>query len=239
MNSNDVIKLPVTKEVTNKTITNTIRKYEYTHKSLMYNRTPVELLDNIFMGDMAKNALFDYLRTRCTSLIIDYDEIRTDNFKEADGGWDFKVGNNLIKVEVKSSIPTRHENIQEIINKRDIKITASHNNGASYNEPENLESEIHAQIYFYAKAYKNGYDSFDKLLNDLTANPQVINSIINSAKYNEPLFFGWNTKQNIIKYRNTLKFPTWTFPGTKRIYWKCPISDAMRMPQLIEFINSH
>jgi len=57
MTVNDVITLPVPHTVLSKTATNTIRKYSHTHRTLMYGRTPVELLDNIFMGDMAKNSL--------------------------------------------------------------------------------------------------------------------------------------------------------------------------------------
>ena len=53
MTINDIITLPVSQAVINKTVTNTIRKYSHTHRTLMYGRTPVELLDNIYMGDMA------------------------------------------------------------------------------------------------------------------------------------------------------------------------------------------
>lgn len=239
MTVNDVVTLPATPAVFNKTTTNTIRKFNHTHRTLMYGRTPVELLDNIFMGDMAKNSLLEYLRTRCNTPIIDYDEIRTDNFLEPDPGWDFKVGNMLIKVEVKSSTPPKNEDRQAIINNRDIKITASHDNGDTMIPPNTLESEIHVQVYYYARPYKNGYDSFQALENDLTADPNRIHGIINSEKYNQPLFFGWNTKTNIIRFANTLQPPTWTFSWTTRVYWKCPISQAMTLPQLIEFINTH
>lgn len=236
---NDIVILPFNQNVLVKTSANTIRKYSYTHRTLMYGRTPVELLDNIFMGDLAKNSLLDYLRPLCNNPIIDYDEIRTDNFTEPDPGWDFKVGNNLIKVEVKSSTPPNNESSQEIINKRDIKITASHDNGCTWIRPETLESEIHIQVYFYAKPYRNGYDNFQVLYNDLIADSNCIHRIINSNKYYQPLFFGWNTKENIINYANTLRPNTWTFSWTTRVYWRCPISNAFTLPQLIEYINNH
>jgi len=105
--------------------------------------------------------------------------------------------------------------------------------------PETLESEIHVQVYFYARPYRKGYDSFQALQNDLTANTNCIHRIINSSKYNEPLFFGWNTKTNIIGYANTLRPPTWSFGWTTRVYWKCPIREAMTLPKLIDFINTH
>ena len=204
----------------------------------MYGRTPVELLDNIFMGDIAKNSLLEYLKFQCINPIIDYDELRNDNFMSPDPGWDFKVGDNRIKVEVKSSTATNNEK-DKILLIRDIKITASHNNGLDMIAPEKLESDIHLQVYFLARPYKNGYDSFEALQNTLNTDPNSLHRIINSAKYNEPLFFGWNTKANIIRYSNTLIPTTWTFSWTTRVYWRCPINEAMTLKQLVDFINTN
>lgn len=237
MTINDVVVLPFGDQILEKTAANVIRKYSHTHTSMMYNRTPVELLDNIFMGDLAKNALLEWLKPRCICTITDYDEVRTDNFKEPDPGWDFMAGNKQLKAEVKSSIPTRNENYNRIIALRDIKITASQDKGVTWIDPQTLESDIHIQIYFYAKPWKNGYDNFDKLAGDLTANPDLIHTVINTKKYSEPLFFGWNTKKNIVAYSKNLDKPTWSFDKTSRIYWKCPIKEAFDLSQLVRFIN--
>lgn len=237
MTINDVFVLPVGDQVLEKTAVNTIRKYSHTHTSMMYNRTPVELLDNIFMGDLAKNSLIDWLKPRCNYLITDYDEVRTDNFKESDPGWDFMIGSKLQKAEVKSSTPTRKENCNNIISLRDIKITASHDKGKTWIDPNTLESDIHIQIYFYARPWKNGYDNFGRLADDLNSNPSLIHSVINTKKYSEPLFFGWNIKKNIIAYSEKLDNPTWSFDKTSRIYWKCPIKEAFNLSQLEKFVN--
>lgn len=213
-----MICLPCTDSVLKKTAANVIKKYNHTHRSLMYGRTPVELLDNLFMGDLAKNALLDYLRTNCKTPIIDYDDERLDEFILHDPGWDFQVGNKALKLEVKSSIPPNAESIEELVNKRDIKITTSHDKGATWIQPTDLESELHAQVYFYAKPYKEGFESFDALQVILENNPDKLHEIINSKKYSEPLFFGWNAKQRIIQYQNTLNPNTWTFEKTTRIY---------------------
>jgi len=245
MTINDIQVLAVSDEARTKTTTNVILKYAQTvrnlalNPALMYQRTPVEILDNIFMGDIAKNSLLNYLRAECNAPITDYDEIRTDNFNNADPGWDFKVGNNLIKVEVKSSTPPNSENRQAIINLRDIKITASHDRGRTWIQPENLEGEIHVQIYFEARPYRQGYDTHAALQAALNAIPQSLHNIINSPKYNKPLFFGWNTKEYIVNYVRTHEKNTWTWPATSRVYWKCPIREALTLPQLIEYINGH
>jgi hypothetical protein len=174
-----------------------------------------------------------------TQPIMDYDELRTDNFEEPDPGWDIKAGAKQIKIEVKSSIPTNQESHQAIINKRDIKITASHDKGSTWIDPGTLESDLHLQVYFYAKPYKNGYDQFDILRSDITADSNTLHRIINSDKYKQPLFFGWNKKQNIVQYVSSLKPNTWSFEKTSRVYWRCPIKEAFTMPQLIEYINSN
>ncbi len=75
MTLNDVIHFSVPDTVINKTIDTTIRKYLYTIQNLTYNRTPVELLDNLFMGDFAKNSLFYYLKDVNRKNVVDYDEI--------------------------------------------------------------------------------------------------------------------------------------------------------------------
>lgn len=239
MTTNDIITLPFTKAILEKTAANTIQKYSHTHKSLMYGRSPVELLDNIFMGDLAKNALLEYLRMHCNNPLIDYDEIRTDNFKEHDPGWDIKAGNRQIKMEIKSSIPPQGDDNISIIDARDIKITASHDKGQTWIAPETIESYIHVQVYFYAKPYVKGYDSFDVLYRELLLHPEKIYEILNTEKYKEPLFFGWTSKKKIIHYVNTLKPNTWTFLKSERIYWRCPIKEAMTMPELITIVNSY
>lgn len=239
MTVKDVICLPCTDAALQKTAVNTIKKYNHTHRSLMYGRTPVELLDNLFMGDLAKNVLLEYLRAHCTSPVVDYDEERQDGFTLPDPGWDFKAGRQSLKLEVKSSIPPNEESREDIVGKRDIKITASHDKGQTWVQPEALESELHAQVYFYAKPYKQGFDSFEALQTELNDKPEKLHEIINSRKYSEPLFFGWNAKQRIIKYHKTLEPNIWTFEKTNRIYWRCPIKESGTLPQLVAYIDSH
>lgn len=241
MTINDVFELPVSQAVINKTMQNVVKKYNYTYRSLMYQRTPVELLDNLYMGDLAKNALYDYLIKKCNHDVIDYDEIRTDNFENADPGWDLKVGNLKLKVEIKSSIPPNNESRLDIINKRDIKVTASHDKGRTWINPKEIESDIHVQIYFYAKSYRNGYSNFEALSNVISADYSKVRQIINADKYNKPLFFGFTTKKLIISHLDSLpqNERTWTFSWTHRIYWKCPIKKAYNLPTLVKLINEH
>jgi hypothetical protein len=239
MTSADIITLPVDAAIKAKTAQNALLKFNFTHPSLMYARSPVEILDNIYMGDLAKNALLAYLRAHCTNPIEDYDEVRTDEFKKPDPSWDYKVGKRRIRLEVKSSIPPNHEARASLVANRDIKITASHDNGRTWLSPEKLESEIHAQIYFYAKTSPKGAETFAQLTEILLKEPESIHRLIHSEKYDEPLFFGWSTKKQIIRFARELKPPTWSFGKTSRIYWRCPIKEAFTLPYLIETINTY
>jgi hypothetical protein len=240
MTEHDVFYLPVSDAVCEKTMKNVVKKYDNTNKTDMYDRTPVELLDNLYMGDIAKNALLDFLLKSGVTDIIDYDDVRIDNFTNPDPGWDFIVGKRKLKVEVKSSIPPNQESIADIINKRDIKITACHDkNNPQWIFPLEQESYIHVQIYFYATPYKEGYNSFEQLSKDINADWRNVGRIINHAKYNQPLFFGWNTKLKIEEYtKHDLKTGTWTFDWTKRIYWKCPIRLAYNLDQLVRYCHT-
>lgn len=238
MNVDDVLQLPFNESIVQKTIRNTVKKYKKTIVDLMYARKPVELLDNIFMGDLAKNSVFYYLKMNISKPIIDYDEIREDNFENADPGWDFMVGDKKVKVEVKSSIPPKGERKENIIRLRDIKITASHNKGITWIQPENLDAEIHIQVYFYAQTYRRGYSDPKELYSVISTNPESMKDIINVNKYSKPLFFGWSTKNKIIKFKKTLTPNYWTFSWTDRMYWRCPISKAANMSKLINVIEN-
>lgn len=248
MTVSDIREFGVPNEVINKTINTTIRKYLYTIKNLTYDRTPVELLDNLFMGDFAKNSLFYYLKVIENKNVIDYDEIRTDDFQNADPGWDIMSLDNNLKIEVKSSIVPSVDKgnnechtIQNLINRRDIKITASHNKGQTYIDPENLESDIHVQIYFLnAKTYKKGPNDLNLLAQEITTNPQKVDQYININKYLNAKYFGFSLKQEIVDLKNyNINHninPTWTFSWTNRIYWNSPISNAHTFEQLLNII---
>ena len=239
MTIQDISELPVSTAVCEQTMRNVVKKFDNTIVADMYNRTPVELLDNLYMGDLAKNALLDFLQGSRVPNIINYDDIREDDFVNPDLGWDFIAGIKELKVEVKSSIPTLQESREDIIHNRDIKITACHDkNNPQWIFPLEQESDIHVQIYFYATPYKEGYNSFEQLSEDINADWRNVGRIINHTKYNQPLFFGWNTKQEIEQYTNhDIKTGTWTFRGTNRQYWKCPIINAHNLEQLLQYLK--
>ncbi|GAH05740.1 unnamed protein product, partial [marine sediment metagenome] len=97
------------------------------------------------------------------------------------------------------------------------------------------DSDIHIQIYFYCKKYRKGYTNFEKLGNVIENNPEKVKEIVNITKYKTPLFFGWNSKDMIIKFSKTLR--TWSFSWSKRIYWHCPIKYSYPIKELITYVK--
>ena len=250
MTLQDIKQLLVNELVITKTIQNSVKKYLYTIQNTSYSRTPIELLDNIFMGDFAKNLMYDCLINSNVN-IKDYDEIRTDNFQDSDKGWDLKVGK--LNIEVKSStIPSidkvsndLNKTFQNILKNRDIKIYAKKCNNCKLIPPKDLNSDIFIQIYFpNAVTYKKGnYKDPKELYKDIQKNPNCIKDIINIKKYFKAYYFGYLTKEdikNIYDYniRNGYK-TTWSFPWTEAIYWKAPLSKAKNLNSLIYYLTKN
>ena len=249
MNFNDIVKLEVTPQVINKTVNNTIEKYLYTILNMGYSRTPVELLDNIFMGDFAKNLIYKYLAQQSIN-IEDYDEIRTDNFQNPDNGWDLKVNN--LKIEVKSSAIPKSDIVnnnklskntfQNILNNRDVKVYAKKCDSCPFILPDSLESDIFIQIYFpNAITYKIGFDNAEELYREISKDPNNLKSIIKIQKYYNAYYFGYLTKQDIIDIYNyntqNNNKSTWSFSWTEAVYWKAPLSQAKNLSDLVHYIQ--
>ena len=114
--------------------------------------------------------------------VIDYGEVGKNNFTEPYPGWDMLFGRSKLKIEIKSSTPPRNEEWMDKIKKRDIKITASPDKGRTWIRPEDLESEIHVQIYFYARPYKRGYNSLDALQKFLNQDYHRVQNLIQADK---------------------------------------------------------
>jgi hypothetical protein len=232
----DVIELPFNEDIANKSYINSIKKFKYTMKNKSYDRTPIELFDNILMGDIAKNSFLNCLRDQGYNC-VDYDEIREDNFENNDPGWDIKIGSKKVCIEVKSSIPPNEASDDEIIEKYDVKVIAGHK-GQVLKSPEKIESDIHVQIYFRAKIYKKSkFSTLEDLYEFLNSNHEEGKKLINIQKFNKPLFFSWNSKEKIIFFSKTFIPNTWTFTWTSIIYWKCPIKYSHNLNKLKEIIT--
>lgn len=242
----DVFVLPINREIIGKTIDNVVRKFSFTRLNSIKKRTPLELLDNLVQGDLAKNSLLWHLRRQKVNL-FDYDEIRTDDFKEPDPDWDMCTTDERTFIEVKSSLPPdylkkkKEKFSHRIIEELDIKLTA----GSSPQKlipPQQLKADIHIQVYYNAERLdkRNSADNFSKIKKTIEPNPENILDLIRfKERLDKPYFFGFCTRNEIVEYLEYLEKKdlarTWKYEDC--IYWRFPIHYARNMLRLTELLQ--
>jgi hypothetical protein len=78
------------------------------------NRSGFRKFTDLFAGDLAKNLVRNWLKQQHIT-VIDYDQIRTDNFNKPD---EFDLKHHQIIIEVKSSIEKHSSEIENLLEKR-------------------------------------------------------------------------------------------------------------------------
>lgn len=245
----DILELPLNREIIGKTLENVAKKYSFTQLHSIKNRTLLELLDNLMQGDLAKNSLLWYLR-RCKIALFDYDEIRSDDFKEPDPDWDLCTPDEKTFIEVKSSLPPAYLKkgnerfSNRIVEELDIKITAgSRRKSAGGKEqrlvpPGELKADIHIQVYYNAVRLErsDSPNDFNHIKKRIAANPESILDMIRFEKrLKHPYFFGFCTRDKIVDYLKKSESKTWEYADC--IYWRFPIRKAQNMTDLIKLLK--
>jgi hypothetical protein len=242
----DVFVLPINREIIGKTIDNVVKKFSFTRLNSIKKRTPLELLDNLVQGDLAKNSLLWQLR-RQKICLLDYDEIRTDDFREPDPDWDMCTPDEKTFIEVKSSLPPdylkkgKEKFSNRIVDELDIKLTAE-SNKQNLIPPQQLKADIHIQVYYNADRLdkKNSINDFNKIKRTIGTNPE---SMLDLTRFKErlvkPYFFGFSAREEIEEYLEYLEKKgqpqTWEYENC--IYWRYPIHYARNMLRLIELLQ--
>lgn len=242
----DVFVLPINREIIGKTIDNVARKFSFTRLNSIKKRTPLELLDNLIQGDLAKNSLLWQLRRHKISL-LDYDEIRTDDFKEPDPDWDLCTSSQKVYVEVKSSLPPdylkkgKEKFSNRIVDELDIKLTAG-SDKQNLIPPQQLKADIHIQIYYNANRLnkEDSVNDFSKIKKIVGTDPEHMFDLTRfKERLIKPYFFGFCTRSEIEEYIEFLgkkgQSKTWEYEDC--IYWRYPIQYARNMFRLIELLQ--
>lgn len=147
---------------------------------------------------------------------------------------DFKIkGKN---VELKTSLlPDADENIETVINKRDIKIikrTAS---------IEELKGDVHMQVYFSLKTKERDNWLKQKTINlDNKDKEYLFNSLDGGIFLTATFFVAWIDKPALVTYINSLPLQQrcWSFKGSQREFWTCPLRLSKKPIELIEYFKS-
>lgn len=212
------------------------------HTDLGFDATR-NMLDNLFQGDVAKNALIDYLANLGYNITDEYDRVRTDNFNRFNNrGYVFRM--NEDRVEVNSSkLPNGYNTPANIIQDLDLKVTYQDRfNNLIY--PNDLNYEYSFQLYFHIN-HDNRTD-YQGILNEIRARnyneitdlvPQLIEELDVYNRYAGNLYcycYVTPTRIEEIRQQNERlgRDVHWTFPRANHTWWKCPISECFSLDTL-------
>lgn len=230
--NSDIIQIPISQNNILWAAETAIRKLPYTYRGFQTNRM---ILDNLFQGDLAKNALIDYLTSQGKTITNEYDQIRTDNFMQPNSnGYVFLENGNRVEVN-SSKVPNLNHTVSYRLQNYDLKVTAD-NNG-----PTGLPYDISYQLYFETdkdyvpsnyqqlitaiqQAYRNN-NNIQPLISQLIVDLEVQNRFA-STLYG----YAKTTPQDIEQIRkNNITngiSPTWSYPNATREWWVCKLKDC-------------
>ncbi len=143
------------------------------------------------------------------------------------------VGKNI---ELKTSlIPDSDNDLNTVIANRDIKLIRR-----GYQTIEELRGDIHMQIYYkqHTKAKDTWLKSQHINLSSLDLD-YLYRSFRADAYLNTTFFVAWIDKPTLIKMINSMPFSQrcWSFRGSKRQFWRCPLKDSKRPVDLINYLK--
>ena len=148
---------------------------------------------------------------------------------------DFLIaGKNL---ELKTSlIPDADYNINNVIQNRDIKLIRRGEESIN-----NLRGDIHLQIYFDQK--RKAKDQWLKAQHiDLTSKDvnYLYEKFLAKAYLEKTYLVAWIDKPSLISKLTQLPENQryWTFTGSQRQFWKCPLSNSRPPIELIQYLKS-
>lgn len=166
------------------------------------NRTEIERFINIFWGDFAKNIIKSLIKEffiknnlDYNKFLLEYDAIRTDDFKKSDLYDLYIINNNKkLEIEIKSSIEKYTEKPQDLLHRRII---------FNLNNSHEHISDLLIQIFFVNKNLDLLSQEFIKT-NKNIFNENIINNYLEKVKeLNIEIYFvGYITKKEQVEYKN-------------------------------------
>ncbi|MBU0529453.1 hypothetical protein KKF86_06835 [bacterium] len=160
-------------------------------------------------------------------------EITTTNYFEEDIGIDVDFEYKGLDLELKTSlIPDRDKTLQNVFNKRDIKLIRR------TRKIEDLKSDIHIQIYYDQLTNKNDQwlqeQKIDLNSNDLE---YLYDSFLAKAYITKTYLAGWIDKNTLIERINKLKGYEKSWRHARRRFWVCKLKDCYPPLSLIKYLN--
>jgi hypothetical protein len=237
----NLINIPVSTDAQDWAIKTATQKCLYSIHGFLFRNLPT-IFQNIFQGDLAKSAFIEWLNSRRITQIWEFDRHRTDGFR----GWN-RLGYQLlvtrrngreVKIDVNSSVPTRGERNDAIVNERDIKVTAGKRRGP-ITEPTSLRADVFVQIYVrprVALSLPTAREIHSSLSQRGEIATRQLLDVNRAYSGNILTGFAWATRADINRFKRNHERrgdqTTWQFWGSHRIYWHCPIRESRKMVDL-------
>lgn len=144
----EVVVCPVTTEMHEEAAKTATLKATHTSDTWLLNRKPDERFNTLFMGDLAKIAMKLWLRSHGKT-VVDYDEIRVNNFEKNDP-YDLMLVEKTTGKDLAAEIKSSFEKVQTLA----LAETLTSRNLMVY---PGRESDINVQAYYLPSTggYKN------------------------------------------------------------------------------------
>lgn len=202
----------------------------------MNTRSLAEKLDDKIMGDLATVAVLEYLAGIGVPALA-YDQIRREDFRLPDPGWDIAIGKDAISwgsnavdpmtptglrtASVRSSRLPRNDTLDQAVRTRDFKIFAPANKTIT----DSITADIEIQVYYnYQGSQLNATTIDQRRLGQSVRNLQVqeiMNMLDIEQRFGKCFLTAWNYKTVIIQHSRTLARAYWESYG-KRM-WFAPL----------------
>jgi len=242
----DLVTIPLSTSAQDWAVRTATQKCLYSIHGFIWRNLPT-IFQNTFQGDLAKSAFIEWLNSNGVSQIWEYDRRRADGFR----GWNrlkyqlrvTKRNGDELKIDVNSSVPTRGEGNDAIINERDIKVTAGERRGR-LTEPMNLHADVFVQIYVrpHVTITLPAAGEIQQLLSQQGEN--ATRHLLNVSRvYSGNILtgFAWATRANVNRFKRTHERrgepATWQYWRSHRIYWCCPIRKSRKMIDLPSYLR--
>lgn len=238
--AHQIVKIPISEANILWAAETALKKLPHTDRGFDASRN---MLDNLFQGDLAKNALIDYLTNLGYNITDEYDRVRNDNFNRFNNrGYVFKMNENRVEVN-SSKLPNGYNTPASIINNLDLKVTYKDRfNNLTY--PSDLKYEYSFQLYFHinpdnrtdyqgildhirARNYNEITDLIPLLIEELDVYNRYVDNLYGYC-YVTPMRVEEIRQQNIMLGRD----PYWNFPRADHTWWRCPISECFSFDTL-------
>ena len=217
------------KAIIKKAINLSLQKVENTINSWQ-KRNKLQILSDFLLGDIAKLCYKNFLEAN-NIVVIDYDQIRNDKFKNPDK-FDLKI--NVIELEIKSSLEKYTIDLSTIVNKRRII--------DNKNSCHEREHDIVCQVFFVPKILTGLQKSkeYEENMKSLDYNNEnkikMCNLILNEF---DIYLLGWVDRKTLNLNKEIVKISNDKTNSKEREYGNFFIKNAFNNSELIKILENN